>query len=151
MVAGDGLIQLPSFFEYNAQVVVRLTEIRLEGEGLVVGGDGVVQPSQFPEHVSKIVVCLDEIRLDIKNLSVDCLRLLQLSGLMQLKAFLSKPQKFIRRDTTPSLSRGLRWTAAFFFKGLPGQVLLMTFFSPVHNSADIFHLAHFPDLILSKL
>ena len=117
----------------------------------MVAGDGLIQLPQVLERKAKVAMRLGEIRLYIKNLSVDCLRLLQLSGLMQLKAFLSKPQKFIRRDTTSSLSRGLRRMAAFFFKGLPGQVLLVTFFSPVHISADIFHLAYFPDPILSKL
>ena len=90
--------------------------IGLDGDGLTVAGDGVIQPSQFPEYVSKIVVRLGEIRLDIKNLLVDCLRLLQLSGLMQLKAFLSKPQKFIRRDTTSACPGGCGGWPRFFLR-----------------------------------
>ena len=119
MVAGDGLIQLSQVLERIAKDVMRLSIIGLDGDSLMVGGNGLIHSPQFLEHGSKIAMCLGDIRLYIKNLSVDYLRLLQLSGLMQLKAFLSKLQKFIDRDATPSLFRGLRRMAAFFFKGLP--------------------------------
>ncbi len=52
---GDRLAQAPLASQRNAEVVVRLREVRLEGEGAAVTGDRFVQPPglMVPDGVSE--------------------------------------------------------------------------------------------------
>ncbi len=84
------------------------------------------------------MVGIGVIRVDIKNPTVDRLRLLHLSCLVQVNPFLNELRSLIRRGTRQALPKGLRRTAAPIFGGLPRQFLLVTF----RGSVGRFDLLH---------
>ena len=107
-IRGDRLVELASFLQRHAKVVVSLGVVRLDADRLAIGGDRLVELALALERIADVGMGLGQVGFDADNLAIRGDRLVQLALVLERYAEVEVSPDIIRLDADRLAIRGDR-------------------------------------------